>query len=389
MLERLGLLRRDAATGLVAGAHKDLDRYFALALDERLRLCTRLWLGGGWWIERPDEREEPPGIRAPAHPRVATGRRQALQILLEAPTDSAFALEQLTVPVGQVTTRALSAERMGARARRRAAEPPTHDTVLTSLLGPLSWLGLGIRVAAWPTASTAPTLRVSTALDALRPAPAGAEPPRVREAQGRIIVQSTFEVVAYPPLAAPTLLSLDACADPIGVGAAARYQLTRAGLARARRRGWPPGEVSRRLLSLAGDVPQNVQVTLSDWERLADRVRVRTDLALLEVPTARLLDALGADRTLAQAMVRRTGPTTALIVASELTRVRAWLLRRGELPALVSTGVSTEVSTEVSTDATEPSDGTIAGHERLAEPLPARRQSRATLGVHAPRDQRQ
>lgn len=334
LLERLGLLRRDPERGLVAGARSEVERYFALALDERLRLAVKLWMAGGWWMERPDERQEPPGLRAPAHPAVAVGRRQALQALLETPPDGLLALDQLAPRGGRADLARHALPHTEATSRRRAAPPLPADTVASSLLGPLCWLGLAAREAQPGNTASAPVLRPTAALDALRAQPPDPPPVSLEEVVGPIRVGADFEVLAYPPLAARTLLTLDTCGEPVGSGVVARYRLSRAGVVRARRAGWPAGETVRRLAALAGALPQNVEVTLRDWERQADRIRLRTNLALLRVRIPRLLDALAGDAALGPAIVRRLSATEALILDTRADAVRQWLLRHGELPAM-------------------------------------------------------
>jgi Helicase conserved C-terminal domain len=334
LLERLSLLRRDPELGLIAGPREEVERYFGLPLDERLRLLVRLWLGGGWWVERPDERQEPPGIRAPAHPSVAVGRRQALQALLDADSSDVVAIDRLPLRMERADVRPEPPVHWGTRARRRAAPPVQSDTIASALLGPLCWIGLAVRVDGPLSPSGAPELRVTSALDALRPVPSGGRATVVEEAAGPVVVGADFEVLAYPPLSAGTLLTLDMCGDPVGSGIVARYHLVRSGLVRARRAGWAAGEVAARLSALAGKLPPNVEITLADWERQADRIRLRTDVALLQVRIPRLLDALATDATLGRAVVRKLGPCLALIRHDGAEAVRNWLLRRGEFPAV-------------------------------------------------------
>ena len=68
---------------------------------------------------------------------------------------------------------------------------------------------------------------------------------------------------------------------------------------------------------------------------LASRLRLTEGATLLEVPTAQTLDALLADRAGAAWVLRRLTPTAALIHPDDAPHARAWLLRRGHLPAMV------------------------------------------------------
>lgn len=82
LLERLGLLRAAPdKSRLVAADRADMARYLALPLSERLRICARLWVAGGWWPDRLDPHAEPPRLMVPAPPRVALARRRLLHEL--------------------------------------------------------------------------------------------------------------------------------------------------------------------------------------------------------------------------------------------------------------------------------------------------------------------
>jgi hypothetical protein len=197
-------------------------------------------------------------------------------------------------------------------------------------------MGVAARVGLSPNLGGAPAVRVTRALDALRQRREDEPACTLEEPAGPVVIGSDFDVLAYPPLAARTLLMLDTCCEPNGSGIVARYQLSRAGLVRARGAGWDAGETHRRLTELAGALPHNVSVTLNDWERLADRVRLRTDVAILQVRIPRLLETLAADASLGRALVRRLSPTSALILDDQAGAIRQWLLRRGEFPGRTS-----------------------------------------------------
>ncbi len=175
------------------------------------------------------------------------------------------------------------------------------------------------------------------------------------ERHGRVVAQSDLSVIAYPPFSGPELLTLDLCASREALSQTARYRLTRSAFARARDFGWDAAEVARRLERLigagaangtgemggAGDatgatgaLPGSVRVTLSDWERLASRLRLEQGATLLELTAPEALDALLADRASATWGVRRLTATVASISPEAAPRVRAWLLRHGLLPAV-------------------------------------------------------
>src|SRR5262249_24958832 len=115
------------------------------------------------------------------------------------------------------------------------------------------------------------------------------------------------------------------------------YTLTRGALARARKAGLDAHEVARRLEEVAeSPLPPNVRTTLDDWERHAARIQLTPDACVLEVREAALLDALLADTEGNTWVERRLAPRLALLTREGVPRTRDWLLRRGELPALLS-----------------------------------------------------
>ena len=337
LLERLDLLERRESSRLVAANPVVMAAYLEHPLAERVRGAVRLWVAGGWWLDLLDPARPLPALRAPAPPRVALARRHLLHDLLTLEPGAVLGLPVPPLSAGHAATTRAGARRSGRRRAGRVASPAAWEgeTERAALLGPLRWLGLVV-VAEGEGGQSEPWFCQATrALDALR------EPPTapVEESGGRIVIQPNFDIVAYPPHTAPALYALDVCADAHGVEHAARYTLTRRGLARARRMGWPSGSVVVRLEALAGGVlPQNVAATLRDWDRQVDRLLLRRAVTLVEVRDAALLDGLQHDRHGAGWVVRRLTPRAALIDEQHIASVRAWLLRQGEMPALKGAG---------------------------------------------------
>jgi hypothetical protein len=81
--------------------------------------------------------------------------------------------------------------------------------------------------------------------------------------------------------------------------------------------------------------PENVRVTLRDWQRQGERLHAVENATVLEVDDATLLDALLADGAGRGWIERRLSATAALLAPGHSADVRAWLLRHGELPATV------------------------------------------------------
>ncbi len=334
LLTRLGLLRA-AQQRLLTADSAAVQRFFDRPLGERVRLCLRAWVAGGWWPDHLDARVPLPAVMAPAPPRVAVGRRRLLDAV--AGTKSGRNDVLLFSPPAIA-----SRQVRGVRDRQRASQSaaPDGETWHAALEGPLSWLGLvssGSRDGEAPdSASGYRAVTAAAALIRENQAPGSIKPSEPMEPHGRLVAQPNFEVIAYSPLSAPTLATLDACADEAAFGQVCRYRLTRDALRRAHADGWSATDVITRLEALIGlPLPSNVAVTLRDWERQVERVRLTADALVLEVTDVSLLDQLLADPTAASWVDRRVSPSAALLVAGCEASVRSWLLRRGAFPSLI------------------------------------------------------
>ena len=336
LLERLGLLRVSSESSgattiaesrrLVAAESATMARYLAHPLAERLRICARLWVAGGWW---PDGK--PSGdastLHTPAQPRIALARRRLIEMLAALEPGS-------SVDIPGVATTADHAPRIiGATATRRKPRgiaEERNETMRAALVGPLQWMGLVVKGE--DSASGERRLVVSCGMLALRNEPDDALTP---ETPGRVVIQPNMDIVAYQPLTAPTLFTLDSCASRGALERVAHYRLTKDDMTRAQQSGWSEDEIVRRLEALSGSpLPGNIRVRLADWARAASRIRLTPQATLLTTATPALLDALLADRNARGWVVRRLGPTMALVEAPQLEAVRRWLLAHGELPAV-------------------------------------------------------
>jgi len=374
--------RQPASMRLIAAPPALMARYLAHPLAERLRLCARLWATGGWWPDHPDAQSIPPRLLAPAPPRVVVARRRLLATLADhepgAPLpDTPTHPPGAQRPGGQRGSgprqRRLSTPLRAHSPRHSATHPqpgPNNDELTWAALdGPLRWLGFvtdesrpddlpGDDATDAPARASAGGLRMGLAALALRREfwlgdetrgqARGATPgeeyndalatedARLVERHGRVVAQSNLSLIAYPPLTAPELLALDTCASEVALDQTARYQLTREALATARASGWGAAEVAGRLAALAGaPLPANVRVTLDDWERHVARASLTPDVTLLEVRDPATIDALLGDPAARGWVARRLTPTAALLVAESAPQARAWLLRRGRLPAVI------------------------------------------------------
>lgn len=339
-LERLALLRSVAGEEgetrrLEAADTRAMGRYLARSLAERSQTLLRLWVGAGWWPDRLDPRSDPPGLLTPAPPRVAVARRRLLEDIATLEPGAI-----IPAPSNARPARALTSHGRDARAARRRTptHPParsltlaTDDAAAAALAGPLTWLGVVIwdqAVGEWRAGLPSVALRAEGR-------GAGDETAAPVETHGRVVAQSDLSVIAYAPFSAPELLTLDLCASRESLSQTARYRLTREAFSGARDFGWDAEEVARRLERLIeAQAPRSLRVKLSDWERLASRLRLEDGVTLLETPTPATLDALLADRASAGWGVRRLTPTAAAIAPEAAPRARAWLLRHGCLPEM-------------------------------------------------------
>lgn len=332
LLERLGLLRAPSAPSgaarngtLIAADSATMVRYLAHPLAERLRICTRLWVAGGWWPDGMSSSSSA-GLRTPAQPRIALARRRLVEMLAALEPGS-------PVEIPGVQTGADHAPRIigttAARRKPRDIAEERNEAMRSALLGPLWWMGLVTKREASTLGER--RLVVTRAVLALR---AEADDAQLQETPGRVVVQPNLDIVAYHPLTAPALFTLDACAARGSLERVAHYRLTKDDVTRAQQNGWTDEEIARRLAALSGSpLPGNVRVRLSDWTRAANRIRLVPDATLLTTTPA-LLDALLADRTTQAWVIRRLEPTMALVRSGEIEAVRRWLLMRGELPAV-------------------------------------------------------
>jgi hypothetical protein len=320
LLERLSLLHAGqtperTVRRLVAAPRDEVAAYFARPLVERLRFCARVWVGGGWWPDTLDARASIPGVMTPAAPRVALARRRLIEWL--AALRSGAAIDLPTAPAT-----ALPHTRVRRNARPLEAD---HETARAALEGPLKWLGFVKAEEGKPIG-----YRAEAACGAL----ASSGDAELSEAHGRVTIQPDLSIIAYPPLSAPLLAALDHYADLGQLDRVARYKLSRAALARSGRSAWEADALAERLERLTGaPLPENIRVILRDWQRQGERIRAVEDAAVLELDDVTLLDVLLADRAAHGWIERRLSATAALIAAGHVADVRAWLLRRGELPA--------------------------------------------------------
>lgn len=339
LLERLGLLQVAPAHRLVASKRADIEQYLSLPLAERLRICARAWLTGGWWIDEPGGPSALPDAQTRASAQSLAARLEAVRVLRAMEDDPVT----LAIPPTHVSVsrnhgiRGGKRETQDGRDRDDAHESPRRVDALVadSLLGPLNWLGFVSLDNADGMPAGYVRLIPSLAARALHKPGLDAVDDQIIEPSGKVIAQPNFEVIAFAPLTGRTLATLDACSERHSIGYAARYTLTQRALNLARQTGWRRGEVAARVARvISGTLPQNVRTTLDDWDRQADKIQLRADLALVQVEDGRVLDMLMADPHAAEWIERRISPVSALVRERSVDALRDWLLRHAEMPRL-------------------------------------------------------
>jgi hypothetical protein len=352
LLMQLGLLR-ERNNSIVA---LPSDDFFGLPLQERIHRCLHSWLETSFWNELaslPDVVVRPgPLPLEPAAAETIKARRQVLdRLLCEEPASwldlAAFiARTKLYVPY------LLFPRQYGSRADRYStgSNPYGWDFRLRRgwlthregwhmveggfiraiLSGPLYWLGL-IDLKN-DEGNTAFRLVANARQLAGKMPPSGSN-----IAWGKLIIQPNFEVVALAPVSESLLVKLDRFAERVRLEHIAQYRLTKASITRAIQSGMHAQDILRLLQEFAGEsgeIPQNVQYSLAEWERQARRVEMWQHAALIEFDDAAQLDALFADEEARSMFRRRLTPVLAELDPARIDAVQQLLWQRHVLPAL-------------------------------------------------------
>ncbi len=350
LMLKLGLLynRRGA---LYAAPAED---FFSLPLLERARRCYRLWLETPFWNELcylPDVIVRPlPNPLDSAHEEVIRSRQAiAERVLSEQPGawcefPAFIARTKLYIPY------LLFPRQYGSRADRYSigSNPYGYDFRLRRgwlthregwhmveggfiravVGGPLHWLGL-VETNSMENPGAFRLIPGASLITSETPSDIN-EPPG-----GRLIVQPNFELVALAPVSESLLIKLDRFAERTRLEHIAQYRLTKASVTRAITLGLHAETIQQTLEQAAGgEIPQNVQYSLVEWERQARRIELWRGATLLEVDDPTLLDALFADEGTSSLLGRRLTPSLAEVAPHGLSAVQEALWRRNYLPAL-------------------------------------------------------
>jgi hypothetical protein len=159
-----------------------------------------------------------------------------------------------------------------------------------------------------------------------RPTTVRAAPPPVA-ADGRIVCQANFELVALAPPTPAQRLVLGLTCEPVPEQAHV-FRVTRESVRAGQRCGVLEAGVGAALERLAGELPQNVARSLADWTSSArPRLRVRTAM-LIDTGDVETADALLAGG-LGDYVVERLGPSQLAVRAGDIATVRALLADAG------------------------------------------------------------
>src|SRR5205823_12589470 len=129
------------------------------------------------------------------------------------------------------------------------------------LAGPLYWLG----VVEVDRPENPMTFRLSSGAAAITGDTVSEE-----ISWGRLIVQPNFELVALAPVSEALLIFLDRFAERVGLEHIAQYRITKVSVTYAIQMGLHAEDIQQVLEhAAAGEIPQNVQYSLVEWERQA------------------------------------------------------------------------------------------------------------------------
>lgn len=364
LLTKLGLLQE--RQGAVFAA--PIDAFFSLSLLERMRRCYRLWLETPFWNEMnylPEVTVRPgPGTLEPAHEEVVHARQAVTERLMYEGNPGEW--HELTTFIARTKLHVpylLFPRQYGPRAERYSggSNPYGWDFRLRRgwlthregwhmveggfiraiITGPLHWMGL-IELNREEGASA---FRLSAGSALIM----SDTPPVEREevSWGRLIVQPNFDLVVLAPVSEKLLISLDRFAERVSLEHIAQYRLTRASVTRAIQMGLH-ADALRAILEQAagGEIPQNVQYSLVEWERQARRVEVWQGATLLEVDDAALLDELLGDEAVKPLLGRRLAAQLVEVMPGKLEAVQHILWRRSYLPAFVAAPTQDAITSE-------------------------------------------
>ena len=360
LLMRLGLLQERQGSLHALNA----EAFFSLSLVERARRCYSLWQDTPFWNEMlylPDISVRPgPSPFDPPHNEDIRSRLIVLERIEHESMEEWHDLLTFLARTKLYAPYLLFPRTYGPRAERymSGSNPYGWDFRLKRgwlthregwhmveggfiravITGPLHWLGLvEINDEAAPTAFR---LYPGALFLLNNTTPENAEIPA-----GRLIVQPNFELIALAPVSEALLVKLDRFAERVSLEHIAQYRINKASVTRAIQTGLHAEDIKTILEQASGgDVPQNVQYSLVEWERQARRIEMWSGATLLEVDEASLLDELFANQQTRPLLGRRLAPLLAEVASYQLEAIENFLWQRNYLPSVVSAPTQGTVS---------------------------------------------
>ncbi len=332
------------------------EAFFAQPLVERARQCYVLWQNTPFWNELlylPDTNVRPgPSPLDPPHEEVIHARHAMIKRIEHERMDEWHDLATFIARTKLYAPYLLFPRHYGPRGERymSGSNPYGWDFRLRRgwlthregwhmveggfiraiITGPLHWLGV-IEVDSEATPTTFRLMPGALFLLS-NTVPKGEEIP-----SGRLIVQPNFELVALAPASEALLVKLDRFAERVNLEHIAQYRITKASVTRAIQTGLHAEDIKTILEQAAGgDIPQNVQYSLAEWERQARRIELWRGATLLEVDEEALLDELLANDQTRVLLGRRLSPRLAEVALHQLPALQAFLWRRDYLPSVVA-----------------------------------------------------
>ena len=332
------------------------EAFFGLPLVERARRCYSIWQDTPFWNEMlylPDinVRPGPSPLDAP-HEEVIRARHVVIERAEHERLDMWHDLATFIARTKLYAPYLLFPRHYGPRAERymSSSNPYGWDFRLrrgwlthregwhmveggfirTIITGPLHWLGVvEVDSESTPTTFRLPASALFLLSDTIS---TGEEIPT-----GRLIVQPNFELVALAPTSEALLVKLDRFAERVSLEHIAQYRITKASVTRAIQTGLHAEDITAIIEQASGgNVPQNVQYSLVEWERQARRIEMWRNATLLEVDESALLDELFAHEQLRLLLGRRLGPLLAEVLPQHLSALQAFLWQRDYLPSVVT-----------------------------------------------------
>lgn len=354
LLTKLELLQ--VRQGVLYAQSAPATAFFNTPLLDRARHCCRTWLETNLWNEilyLPEVLVRPGSAPLdPAHEEVVKARQTVVARVLAEPIDVWHECSTFIARTKLYAPYLLFPRRFGPRAERYMASGNpygwdfrlrrgwlTHREgwhlveggfIRAVLAGPLSWLGL-VELNAEENPSS---FRLSSSTTLL--SSDSENMPSIEESPtGRLIIQPNFELIVLAPVSEALLINLDRFAERVSLEHIAQYRLTKASITRAIQTGLHTDTIQQILEHASGgDIPQNVQYSLGEWERQVRRIELWRGITLLEMNETTLLDTLFADEETRPLFGRRLSPSLAEVAPQQLPKLQEILWQRGHLPAL-------------------------------------------------------